>query len=231
VSVDVEVFPFLVSEARLPPEEQAVLQREWWPSYGHAVVHPGGVFLFDNGVGFGDAEVESTYAPRARPIEDCLAEHGIAVADLTGIANCHLHFDHCGQNVRLPAGVPIFVQRAEWAKVYEPDYTVPAWVDAPHLSYEVLDGEAEVASGMRLVPTPGHTSGHQSLVIDTPEGVIVLAGQALQSRGEWEGGTGDAVSGLSEAQDPPAYEGSVARLRALDPVRVHFAHDPAIWSR
>jgi hypothetical protein len=68
-------------------------------------------------------------------------------------------------------------------------------------------------------------------VIDAPEGVIVLAGQALQSRGEWEGGTDDAVSGLSEAQDPPAYEGSVARLRALDPVRVHFAHDPAIWSR
>lgn len=228
--MDVEVFPFLVSEG-LPPEEQAALQREWWPSYGHAVVHPGGVFLFDNGVGFGDAEVESSYTPRARPIEDCLAEHGIAVADLTGIANCHLHFDHCGQNVRLPAGVPIFVQRAEWAKVYEPDYTVPAWVDAPHLSYEVLDGETEVAPGMRLVPTPGHTSGHQSLVIDAPEGVIVLAGQAVQSRGEWEGGTGEAVSGLSEAHDPVAYERSVAHLRGLDPLRVHFAHDPAIWSR
>lgn len=230
--MDVEVFPFLVSEARLPPEEQAVLQREWWPSYGHAVVHSGGVFLFDNGVGFGDAEVESSYIPRARPIEDCLAEHGIAVADLTGIANCHLHFDHCGQNVRLPAGVPIFVQRAEWAKVYEPDYTVPAWVDAPHLSYEVLDGETEVAPGIRLVPTPGHTAGHQSLVIDASEGgVIVLAGQAVQSRGEWEGGTGEAVSGLSEAHDPVAYERSVAHLRGLDPLRVHFAHDLAIWSR
>ena len=229
--MDVQVFSFLVSEARLPPTEQAALQREWWPSYGHAVVHPGGVFLFDNGVGFGDAEVEASYAPRARPIEDCVAEHGIAIADLTGIANCHLHFDHCGQNVRLPAGVPIFVQRAEWAKVHEPDYTVPAWVDAPHLSYEVLDGETEVAPGMRLVPTPGHTAGHQSLVIDAAEGVIVLAGQALQSRAEWEGGTGEAVSGLSEAPDPVAYEHSVARLRSLDPVRVHFAHDPAIWSR
>jgi glyoxylase-like metal-dependent hydrolase (beta-lactamase superfamily II) len=228
---DVRVIPFLVSELRLPRDEQATLAREWWPSYAHAVVLPDGVFLFDNGVGFGDPEVDAAFTPRARSIEDCLAEHGIAMADLTGVANCHLHFDHCGQNVRLPGGVPIFVQRAEWARVREPDYTVPAWVDAPHLSYEVLDGETSVASGMRLVPTPGHTPGHQSLVLDTADGAVVLAGQAVQSRAEWDGGIDEAVSGLAGAPDPAAYERSVARLRSFDPVRVHFAHDAAIWHR
>jgi len=228
---DVQVIPFLVSELRLPPDEQATLGREWWPSYAHAVVHLGGVFLFDNGVGFGDAQVDATFSPRARSIEDCLAEHGIAMADLTGVANCHLHFDHCGQNVRIPGGVPVFVQRAEWTRVREPDYTIPAWVDAPHLSYEVLDGATTVAPGMRLVPTPGHTPGHQSLVLDTPDGAVVLAGQALQSRAEWEGGSDDTISGLAGAPDPAAYERSVAELRSLDPVRVHFAHDAAIWHR
>ena len=69
-------------------------------------------------------------------IEDALAQHGIALADVTGAANCHLHFDHSGQNVRL-TGVPIFVQRAEWEKVYEPDYTVPEWIDVPSLTYEL----------------------------------------------------------------------------------------------
>jgi glyoxylase-like metal-dependent hydrolase (beta-lactamase superfamily II) len=228
---DVRVIPFLVSELRLSPEEQASLATEWWPSYAHAVVHPSGIFLFDNGVGFGNAEVDATFSPRVRPIEDCLAEHGISIEDVTGIANCHLHFDHSGQNVRLPAHVPIFVQRAEWAMVYEPDYTIPEWIDAPHLSYEVLDGETEVAPGMRLLPTPGHAPGHQSLVIDMPEGAVVLAGQAVRSRAEWEGGTGASVSGQPNAPDPEAYERSVARLRSLDPVRVHFAHDPAIWHR
>jgi N-acyl homoserine lactone hydrolase len=228
---DVQVIPFLVSELRLPPDEQATLDREWWPSYAHAIVHPGGVFLFDNGAGFGDPEIDATFTPRARPIEDCLAEHGIAMSDLTGVANCHLHFDHCGQNVRLPGGVPIFVQRAEWARVREPDYTVPAWVDAPHLSYELLDGETSVASGIRVVPTPGHTPGHQSLVLDTADGRVVLAGQAVQSHAEWDGDTGEAVSGLADAPDPAVYERSVAQLRALDPVRVHFAHDAAIWHR
>ena len=35
---DIQVLPFLVSELRLPPDEQATLGRQWWPSYAHAVV-------------------------------------------------------------------------------------------------------------------------------------------------------------------------------------------------
>jgi glyoxylase-like metal-dependent hydrolase (beta-lactamase superfamily II) len=227
---DVRVIPFLVSELRLPDAERELLGVEWWPSYGHAVEHPGGIFLFDNGAGFGNAEVDERFSPRVRPVDDALEEAGISLADVTGAANCHLHFDHSGQNARL-GGMPIFVQRAEWAKVHEPDYTVPEWIDVPGLTYELLDGEAEVAPGMRLVPTPGHTAGHQSLVLDAPGGAIVLAGQAVQSRAEWQGGEGSEVSGRSSSPDPDAYARSVDRLRALDPIRVHFAHDPAIWQR
>jgi N-acyl homoserine lactone hydrolase len=227
---DVRVVPFLVSELRLTPDEQDLLQREWWPSYAHAVAHRDGVFLFDNGVGFGNAEVESTFSPRVTSIEDGLAEHGISLTDVTGVANCHLHFDHSGQNGRIPPGVPIFVQRTEWAMVHEPDYTVPEWIDVPGLTYEVLDGEIEVAPGLRLIPTPGHTVGHQSLVLDAPDGTVVLAGQAVQSRAEWEGASEPSASGASSAGDP-RYPRSVERLRALDPARVHFAHDPAVWER
>jgi glyoxylase-like metal-dependent hydrolase (beta-lactamase superfamily II) len=227
---DVRVIPFLVSELRLEPDEQDLLQREWWPSYAHAVEHRDGIFLFDNGVGFGNAGIETTFTPRVIAIEDALAEHGIALADVTGVANCHLHFDHSGQNGRVPTGVPIFVQRAEWAKVHEPDYTVPEWIDVPGLSYEVLDGEIEVAPGLRLIPTPGHTSGHQSLVLDAADGTVVLAGQALQSLDEWNGATEASMSGASGATDP-RYVDSVERLRTLDPIRVHFAHDAAIWER
>jgi glyoxylase-like metal-dependent hydrolase (beta-lactamase superfamily II) len=227
---DVRVVPFLISELRLPPDEQELLDREWWPSYAHAVVHRDGLFLFDNGCGFGNEEVATTFSPRVTSIEDALAEHGMSLADVTGAANCHLHFDHSGQNVLIPTGVPIFVQRAEWAKVHEPDYTVPEWIDVPGLAYEVLDGEIEVAPGLRLIPTPGHTAGHQSLVLDADDGRVVLAGQAVQSRAEWEGATEPSASGASAAPDP-AYPDSVARLRSLDPIRVHFAHDAAIWER
>jgi len=224
---DIRVVPFLVSEIRLPQNEQEILQREWWPSYAHAVVHRDGVFLFDNGFGTGDADLEAELTPRVTTIEDALAEHGVSLADVTGAANCHLHADHSGQNVRL-RGIPIFVQRREWRLMEsDPDHTVRAWVDAPGLSYEVLDGETEVAPGIRIVPTPGHTAGHQSLVVDAPDGTVVLAGQALQSRAEWEGATEPSLSG-APGRDP-AYADSVERLRALDPVRVYFAHDPAVW--
>ena len=226
----VRVIPFLVSELRLPTDEQELLQREWWPSYAHAVVHRDGVFLFDNGAGIGNAEIDATFTPRVITIEDALAAHGIALADVTGVANCHLHFDHSGQNIRIPRNVPIFVQRAEWAKVHEPDYTVPEWIDAPGLTYELLDGALEVAPALRLIPTPGHTAGHQSLVVDAADGTVVLAGQAVQSRAEWDGATEPSDSGASTARDL-AYSSSVERLRALDPVRVHFAHDPAVWKR
>jgi len=108
----VRVIPFLVSELRLPDAERELLGVEWWPSYGHAVEHPEGIFLFDNGAGFGNAEIDATFSPRVRPVEDALDEADISLADVTGAANCHLHFDHCGQNARL-RGIPIFVQRSE----------------------------------------------------------------------------------------------------------------------
>jgi N-acyl homoserine lactone hydrolase len=228
---DVRVVPFLVSELRLPRDEQKLLGREWWASYAHAVIYGDGVFLFDNGVGMGNAEIEQTYAPRVTPIEEALARNGISLADVTGAANCHLHFDHSGQNVRLPKGLPIFVQRLEWERVHQPDYTVSEWIDVPGLTYEMLDGETEVAPGLRLIPTPGHTQGHQSLAVATSDGNVVLAGQALQSHPEWEGATDEAHSGASDAEDPDAYPRSVERLRALDPVHVYFAHDPMRWER
>ena len=115
--------------------------------------------------------------------------------------------------------------------VHEPDYTVPEWIDVPGLTYELLDGEAEVAPGIRLMPTPGHTAGHQSLVIDAPEGAIVLAGQAVRSRAEWQGAEGASASGRPGAPEGEGYARSVARLRSLDPVRVHFAHDAPVWRR
>ncbi len=228
---DARIVPFLVSELRLPPDEQELLGIEWWPSYAHAVIHRDGVFLFDNGAGFGNAEVDERFTPRVTPIEDALAAHGISLGDVTGAANCHLHFDHSGPNVRIPPTVPIYVQRAEWAMVHQPDYTIAEWIDAPGLTYEVLDDDAEVGPGLTLVRTPGHAPGHQSLVVRSFEGTVVLAGQAVQSRAEWQGATEASASGEPNAPDRDAYVRSVERLRALDPVRVHFAHDASIWER
>ena len=225
------IVPLHVADVRLPEGER-------WPSdtpfpvVAHAIAHRDGVFLFDTGMGSGNAEVDERFPARRSRIEDALAAHGIAMADVTAVANCHLHLDHAGQNGRF-TGRPIFVQRREWAMVHEPDYTVAEWVDVPGLTYEVLDGEAEVAPGLRVVPTTGHSPGHQSLVVQTSAGPVVIAGQAVLTRDEWTGAAPDERSGVpAEGEDGrDEYVASVRRLRALDPVRVHFVHDPEVWHR
>jgi N-acyl homoserine lactone hydrolase len=225
------VYPLHLAELTLP-EDESWPPGKPFPIVAHAVTHRDGVFLFDTGIGTGNADIDEELSPRRSPIDDVLAAHGIAMADITAVANCHLHVDHSGQNGLFP-GRPIFVQRREWAMVREPDYTIPEWVDVPGLDYELLDGEAEVAPGLRLIPTPGHAPGHQSLVVGTPEGTVLLTGQAVETLAEWEGASDEMVSGLPPEGDERRddYIASVGALRAIDAVRVHFVHDPAVWER
>jgi glyoxylase-like metal-dependent hydrolase (beta-lactamase superfamily II) len=173
--------------------------------------------------------MEERYHPRSRRLAEVLGEAGIRTSDLKAVANCHLHVDHAGQNSAIK-GCPTYVQRAEWDIAHNTDHTILEWIDFEGADYHLIDGDHELASGVRLIATPGHTPGHQSMVVDQPEGLVVLAGQAVYSAGEWTGEP-NAREGRSRAPDVDAYDDSVARLKALDPVRVHFAHDRAIWDR
>jgi N-acyl homoserine lactone hydrolase len=132
--------------------------------------------------------------------------------------------------MRFP-GVPIYVQAPEYEAARRPKYTVPEWVDFEGADYAVVDGDTQVASGVRVMSTPGHTPGHQSLVIDTPSGTVALAGQAIYSKTEYEH---IRTTGAAPEDDPPPdparYLTSAARLIELQPRRVYFSHDRAVWS-
>jgi N-acyl homoserine lactone hydrolase len=194
----------------------------------YAVRHPNGVFLFDTGFGFGNAELDAYYHVRARSITDALRDARISPEEVTALANCHLHADHAGQNALFP-GVPIYVQPAEWQVAHGPEeYTILDWIDFSGSDYRQVAGDHEPALGIRIFATPGHSPGHQSLVVDLPDGPVLLAGQAVYSHGEWNGIAG-AREGASRAMDGPAYPRSVARLRALNPKRVLFGHDRRGW--
>ena len=106
-------------------------------------------------------------------------------ADVDVVANCHLHADHGGGNAAFP-GTPIYVQRLELEAAGEPDYTNPAGThDFPGARLEVLDGEAEPLPGIRLLPTPGHSPGHQSLAVAIDGGWLLLAGQVFTTASEF----------------------------------------------
>ncbi len=180
-----------------------------------AIRHPDGIVLVDTGIGEGDPWIEEHYRPRIRDVAEALRAANVGPADVRMIVNTHLHFDHCGQN-RAFAGVPIVVQRAEREAARVAGYTVPAWVDFAGASYELVDGDREIAAGVSVLATPGHAPGHQSVLVRAADGLVLIAGQAAQ----------DARSfATSEADE------SVRRLRALEAERIHFSHDRAVLRR
>jgi glyoxylase-like metal-dependent hydrolase (beta-lactamase superfamily II) len=197
----------------------------------YVIRHPDGLVLFDTGIGVGDEEAERIYHPMRRPLDEALATAGLRAEDVSMVVNCHLHFDHSGNNFRFPS-VPIFMQRVESENAREVDYTIPEVViDFPGAKTELLDGEAEVLPGLRVVPTPGHTSGHQSLVIQTDRGAVVLAGQAFNATSEYARAQFAWQLESSGSREPLTFPDWVRRFQAFDPWRILFAHDVAIWER
>jgi N-acyl homoserine lactone hydrolase len=81
----------------------------------------------------------------------------VTTGDVRIVVNCHLHLDHCGGNPRFP-GTPIFAQQVEFDAAHrEEDYPIVGLYDFTDARYEFHGGEADVATGIRVVPTPGHT--------------------------------------------------------------------------
>ncbi|SDO08139.1 MBL fold metallo-hydrolase [Actinacidiphila guanduensis] len=199
------------------------------PAFGYLVRHGGELVLFDTGIGTADAATDAHYRPRRRPLRAALAAAGAAPEDIALVVNCHLHFDHVGGNPLFP-GTPILAQSAELDLVRAGGHTFEELVAFPGARYEELAGEAEVRPGLWIVPTPGHTAGHQSLVVRRPDGTVVLAGQTHASASDFAAArlaeTARAEGAVPPLPEPDAWP---ARLLAFDPRRVLFAHDASVW--
>ena len=193
----------------------------------YAVEADGRWVLFDTGIGETREEI-AEYETTTRPIVPALNEAGVPIDRIGAIVNCHLHFDHCGQNSTLQ-GIPIFAQQQEWDAAHEPEYTILDWVDYEGADYRLIAGGAHLLPSVSILPTPGHTPGSQSLVIDSPDERVILAGQACFSPEEWQGG--GQGEGREGAWSLEHYDESIAAMKALDPDVVWFAHAREPWRK
>ncbi|HEY6279472.1 MAG TPA: N-acyl homoserine lactonase family protein [Streptosporangiaceae bacterium] len=193
-----------------------------WPVHGFAIIHPGGAALVDTGVG-GPQEVLNDWRVVNRTAADALADLGMSPADISLVINTHLHFDHCGQNSVFEHAAH-YVQRAELARAERESPDLYHWFGFMNARFELLDGDAEVLPGVDVIATPGHTEGHQCVVVRTGEGETdLLIGDAAYTPRQYNG-PADQKLVEGQASDRAAWCDSLQRIRGMAPARVHFCH-------
>ena len=181
------VVPKPLWERRIPADERNRIQLGMRCLL---IEHERGLVLIDNGAGNKEGAkfheiygVENSGNQGRTQLEDGLQSLGVKTDDIALMIDTHLHFDHAGGNTWVDvAGIirPTFpnaryvVQRGEyeWA-THTNERTAASYF--PHNfepivaagQFDFVSGETEVWPGIRLVPTPGHTPHHQSILIES----------------------------------------------------------------
>jgi N-acyl homoserine lactone hydrolase len=179
------------------PLDAAVGTKVYDPFFFYLVQHDGGNVLFDTGIhpalGTDPASrlgaAAETFVVELAPDDDVvsrLASVGVGPGDVEHVVQSHLHFDHAGGLEFFPDST-VYVQRRELEfahdpPVYQRGYYVPADFDH-RVAWNELDGELDLFGDGRVVayPTPGHTPGHQSLLVRLDGQAVLLLSDATYS--------------------------------------------------
>lgn len=194
--------------------------------HGFLIDHPDGAILVDTGVGFGNAVIDELYRPSRAELGELLTRVGVALDDVVAVVNSHLHFDHCGQNPAMFGGATAFYAQAAEFDAVEADrfYTDASWALAPAEQRRTVQGDEPLAEGVTILATPGHTAGHQSVLVEAAGRRVVIGAQVVWHAEELvaEVASPANVDPVPELQ--AAAVESIRRLKALRPEVVHLSH-------
>lgn len=152
--------------------------------------------LVDTGLGDKwDAKFTDMFAlDRTPPLYDSLKAQGLTAEDIHMVINTHLHFDHCGGNTMRDDGAlapafpkaKCFVQRGEYEDAVRANertrasYRKENFTPIAHVNqWEFLDGDTELAPGISVVVTAGHTKHHQCVKIESEGKVAFYLGDLI----------------------------------------------------
>lgn len=168
-------------------EEETDVRELAVPCY--LIEHPKGRLLWNAGLPSSLAEAKgwqelgSARARLDRSLAEQLADLSLGMDDLDYVSFSHMHFDHVGAANEI-AGATVIMQRAEHEAAFADSVTVPGFDPASYQGladeeFMIIEGDHDVFGdgSVRILSTPGHTPGHQSLLVDLAEtGPIVLSG-------------------------------------------------------
>lgn len=113
---------------------------------------------------------------------------GVDPAEVRTVILTHLHWDHCANNHLFPNAV-FYAQREELRYAAAPIDWHRRYYD-PHIlfrtTYEILDGDTEIMDGIRVILTPGHSPGSQSVLVNTSAGIYAIPGDLVTIMEAWE---------------------------------------------
>ena len=181
------VVPKPLWEKRIPADERNRIQLGMRCLL---IEHPSGLILIDTGAGNKENEkfkdiygLENEGSAGRTMLEDGLKEVGVAPSDIALVINTHLHFDHAGGNTFIGESGKVeltfpnatyIVRRGEYDYAMNPnERTAASYFERNFLPVEAAEKlelvarEKTIVKGIRVVPTPGHTPFHQSVLIES----------------------------------------------------------------
>jgi N-acyl homoserine lactone hydrolase len=159
----------------------------WIPMWSTALSGGGYNILIDTGIH--DLKwVEENIGPCRQQPDETIVEAlkkgvGWSPEDVDIVINTHLHYDHSGNN-RLFKNARFVVQKKEWDAANNP---IPCQEliylkelfnseAVNYFDWRFIDGEDEIVPGVKVFLTPGHSEGHQSVLVNTEEGILCVSG-------------------------------------------------------
>jgi glyoxylase-like metal-dependent hydrolase (beta-lactamase superfamily II) len=198
----------------------------------YLIKHSQGWFLWDTGIPDAVADMPNGLAPadpravtwhRPKKLAAQLEQLGVKPSDIKAIAISHTHPDHIG-NVEMFPDAMLYVQKAE--------YEWPGANNAPRFKPEhpvtKLEGDRDIFGDGSLVvlSTPGHTPGHQSLLVKLPKtGELILTGDAVHFKSNWEN-RGVPVNNFSKEETLASMQ-KIADHLTQDKAQLWINHDKA----
>src|SRR5262249_35883148 len=124
---------------------------------------------------------------------------------------------------------PCHVQRAELARAKRESPELYDWFGFMNARWELLDGDTEILPGLAVITTPGHTVGHQCVVVASDGQPDLLIGDAAYTPRQYAGPPDEDLP-PGQASDPGAWRGSLGRIRSLEPARSGRGRRPGCTS-